>query len=169
MSVLSSFAAFVQASLFGGTWDDLAFEIRVLKEEVGGLHQRLDTELSAIRGRLDQLEGKPAPGKGRGRLAVLSGADAADAVVKVEALTSSPAEAVGGALETSPESTFTGELSIGAVLALHPEAGDVLANHHLPSCGSCAVSSHETLADGLANHGVSVDAVLAELNRLAWN
>jgi hypothetical protein len=169
MSVLKNIASFVQASFFGGTWDDLAFEIRVLKEEVGGIHQRLDEELASVRQRLDTLEGKQAPGKGRGRLSVLSSADAADVVPKAEA--SAPVASTEDSLASGGLSqvTFTKELSIAEALALHPGVKDVLTRNHLPSCGSCAVSGLESLEDGLSNHGVSVEAVLAELNRLPWN
>jgi hypothetical protein len=169
MSVLKNIASFVQASLFGGTWEDLAFEIRVLKEEVGGIHQRLDDELASVRQRLDKLEGKEAPGKGRGRLSVLSSADAADAVPKAEAAAPSAETEVYEASGGLSQLSFTREQLIAEALALHPDAKEVLSRNHLPSCGSCAVSGLESLEDGLSNHGVSVEAVLAELNRLPWN
>lgn len=176
MSILSTFAGFVQSTLFGGTWDDLAFELRVLKKEVAGLHTRIDRELGEVRDRLDRLEGKPGKGRGRGRLSVLSGADVADVVPEAEAAgpaveAIAPQEAVSSqaGLETAGEPAFARSLTIAEVLALHPEASEVLARHHLPGCRHCAVSDSEPLEDGLLNHGVDVETVLAELNRLVWN
>ena len=54
---------FLQSMLFGGTYDDVAFELRVLKSELARVHERLDKELGEVRDRLDQLEGKPGKGK----------------------------------------------------------------------------------------------------------
>ena len=176
MSIFSTSAAFLQNLLLGGTWDDLAFELRVVKKELQGLQERVDRDLGQIRDRLDRLEGKPGKGRGRSRLTVLSPGDAADAVPKAEAAPGSeapppPSSAQGSAAGAMQmvEPTFHGSLTIAEVLATHPEAADVLSRHHLPSCGACAVARTEPLVDGLVNHGGDVDTVLDELNRLVWN
>ena len=79
MGVLRFVGSFVQTTFFGGSHEDLLFEIRVLKGEVARLHERLDKELDDLRDRLDRAEGKPGKGRGKSRLAVVSAAEAADA------------------------------------------------------------------------------------------
>ncbi len=178
MSVVKSIGAFVQASVFGGTYDDLAFEIRVLKKEVATIHARIDKELDKIGDRIDKLEGKPGKGKGRSRLQVLGGAEVAD--IKHEAAPTAPAAPVEpapvgdvGGLRTvasePSEPRFHPAMTIAAAHRAHGDAADVFASHHLPSCLACPVSELESLTDGAADHGVDVAALVADLNRLVEN
>lgn len=174
MSVVKSIGAFVQASVFGGTYDDLAFEIRVLKKEVATIHARLDRELDKLSDRMDKLEGKPGKGRGRNRLQVLGDTEVAD--IEHEAAPASPEEPVlepeplsstsGGLQTVASEPHFDPAMTIAAAHRAHGDAGDVFADHHLPSCLACPVSELESVADGAGDHGVDVVALVADLNRL---
>jgi len=166
MSASRFLGDFLQSLLFGGTHEDVAFEIRVLKAELQRLHERLDKELGEVRDRLDAADGKPAKGKGRGRLQILGGAEIAD--TKVDA---SPAEPVA-APRTDPESAgdggrFNAGMSIAEAHREDPGVAAIFANYHLPSCGSCAVSGRESIAEGGRDHGLDVEALLRDLNQLA--
>jgi hybrid cluster-associated redox disulfide protein len=175
VSVIKSIGAFVQASVFGGTYDDLAFEIRVLKKEISTIHRRLDKELDAIRDQIDKLEGKPGKGRGRSRLQILGGSEIAD--IEHEAAPAAPAEAPpeappassSGGLQTvsdGSDSGFHPGMTIAAAHRAHDGAADVFAAHHLPSCTVCPVSEFESVGDGAGDHGVNVAALVADLNRL---
>jgi len=177
VSVIKSVGAFVQASVFGGTYDDLAFEIRVLKKEVATIHARLDKELDTLRDRLDKLEGKPGKGRGKSRLQVLGGTELAD--IEQEAAPASPVEPTpttageqsAGGLRTMSEPSeppgFHPGMTIADAHRAHVAAPDVFAKHHLPSCLDCPVSEFEAVDDGARDHGVDVAALVADLNRLA--
>lgn len=54
--------------------------------------------------------------------------------------------------------------TIGEVLALHPNAQEILARFHIGGCASCAVSERETLEAAARGHGVELPALLAALN-----
>ena len=175
MSVIKSIGAFVQASVFGGTYDDLAFEVRVLKKELATLHNRLDKEMEAISDRIDKLEGKPGKGRGKSRLQILGGSEIAD--IKSEAAAAAPDPVIAvpadGAdvdgLQTVAAERDTGfhpGMTIASAHRAHDGAPGVFASHHLPSCTDCPVSEVESVADGAGDHGVDVEALVAELNRL---
>ena len=155
MQLRSTIADLVRTSLGKGPLDELTRELGDLKAQLGGLQRRLDEDLGPLAARLKSLEDgrvPPSP-KGRARLAVLSD----------QPPSSSASDEPGSAR------TFTPGQSIREVLAMHPGAAEVLSRHHLPSCGSCAVSGLESLEVGLRNHGVALDVVLDELNQLDWN
>lgn len=65
--------------------------------------------------------------------------------------------------------TFDGSEIIGDILALMPEAAEILASHGV-SCASCHINAYETLQDGILGHGYDqsdLDAVIADLNEAA--
>ncbi len=162
MSSLKFLGTFVQATLFGGTYDDVAFEVRVLKGEVARLHERLDKEMVRLHERLDALEGQPAKGKGRKRLSIMSAAEAADVEpVKVEAAASVPVPSA------APPGAFHGAMSIAEAFEAHPKARDVFAAHHLPGCLDCALSKVESLSTGAQIHSLDAAQLLADLNQLS--
>lgn len=186
MSVFQFLGSFVQSTFFGGTYDDLAFEVRVLKGEVQRLHDRLDRELATVRDRLDKLEGKPGAGKGRSRLSVMSAAAAADAGGPAHAAPdkqqAAPAEDAGGSspaptrvahtaegLETQGSGPVDPRWRLLDAWRFHPKAPDVFARHSLPACPDCALSEVESVAEGVGNHGIDPVRFVAELNRLAEN
>ena len=164
MSSLKYLGDFLQATLFGGTYDDVAFEVRVLKAEVARLHERLDKEMARLHERLDGMEGKPVKGKGRSRLTIMSAAEVADVKTtpKVEA---APAKAPAP-VKAAPKGTFHGGMSIAEAFDAHPKAKDVFAAHHLPACMDCALSKIETLDAGARLHSLDAEKLLADLNQL---
>jgi len=168
MSALKYLGDFLQASLFGGTYEDVAFEVRVLKGEVARLHDRLDAEIARLHEKLDAMDGKPGKGKGRKRLTIMSAAEVAD--VKVEAAPVTPAPAPAASPAPAPlkaaSGPFHGAMSIADAFATHPKAKDVFAAHHLPACTDCALSKIETLEAGARLHSLDGDKLLADLNRL---
>ena len=155
MQLRSTIADLVRTSFGKGSLDELTRELGDLKAQLGGLQRRLDEDLGPLAARLKSLEEarETSSPKGRGRLAVLDHP--------------LPSEPVSG--ESNLSGPFTSSLSIREVLSMRPGAAEVLSRHHLPSCGSCAVSSLESLEVGLRNHGVALDVVLDELNQLPWN
>lgn len=180
MSVTKFLGTFLQATLFGGTYDDVAFEVRVLKGEVARLHDRLDKELDRLHARLDEVgAGQGGGAKGKSRLRIMSSAEAADVAAdkKVEAAPQADAapEAVppqvapaahAGGLQVATDSPFRPDMTILAAWNAHPEAPGVFAKHHLPGCVDCPLSATETLADGAALHSLDAAALLADLERL---
>lgn len=175
MRIARSALAFVQSTLFGGTWDDLAFEVRVLRGEIERLHERLDKEVDALTARMEALEGMPPRGQGRARLGVMSAAERADAEAEVaEAVVACPgaAEPSGGAAVGSVHSglhrpIFSPSMTIAQAHRADPGARAVFAAHHLPGCMDCALAETETIAEGAGAHGLDVGALLADLGRLA--
>ena len=61
---------------------------------------------------------------------------------------------------------FTSEMLIRDVLLARPDTVDVFKRHDL-ACASCLASGMETVSAVATMHGVSVDALLLELNALA--
>lgn len=181
MSLSKFLGSFVQATLFGGTYDDLSFELRVLKSELAALHHRLDTEFDALADRLDQLEGKPGKGKGRGRLAIMGAPELADleeeptreaspvAAPEPAWVEASPSGLGVGQGTSAPEPLapgFLADMTIRDAWMAHPEAPAIFARHHLPGCIDCALSARESLAEGAGDHGLDVQALLRDLNQL---
>ena len=66
----------------------------------------------------------------------------------------------GGAIQFNPNMT------IGEVMALHPEAEKVLATFHLGGCSSCSITDYHLLGDAIRDYGVEGDALLVALNEL---
>ena len=60
---------------------------------------------------------------------------------------------------------FTSDMLIRDVLVARPDAADVFERHAL-ACASCLASGMETVSAVATMHGVSVDALLLELNAL---
>lgn len=179
MSFSKFLGSFVQATFFGGTYEDLSFELRVLKNELAALHDRLDREFDALGDRLDKLEGKPGKGKGRSRLAIVGAAEIAD-IVPEPKLDAAPAPAAAppvpeapAGLQTvapsAPDAGFLADMTIRDAWQAHPEAPGVFKKHHLTGCVDCAMSGRETIAAGAGDHGLDVDALLADLNQLLTN
>ena len=61
---------------------------------------------------------------------------------------------------------FTGEMTIDQAWRRHPDARDVFAGVHLPSCDTCAVRFDETIAEAASAYGLDEAALLAALNDL---
>ena len=60
----------------------------------------------------------------------------------------------------------TGQMKIGEVMALHPQAQQVLAGFHIGGCGSCAVDDQQSLAEAVALNGRELEPILVALNTL---
>jgi len=179
MTASKFFGSFLQSALFGGTYDDLAFEIRVLKAELQTLHDRLDKELADVSDRIDKLEGKPGRGRGRSRLSILNSGDIADmgGGGKLDAAPSGEPSGASEPVESTSSSVapaqsapaagpFVGSLTIAEAHALHPGVEAVFSSHHLSSCMSCGLSSLETIEAGAVDHGLDVEGLLRDLNQL---
>ncbi len=160
---------FLQSALFGGTYDDVAFELRVLKAELQRVHERLDKELEEVRDRLDKLEGKPGRGKGRGRLQILGAPEVADTKIEAKPAPASPPSNGAPSNGAPSNGAFSGGMTIAEAHRKHPEVGAIFAKYHLPSCGACALAGRETIEQGGRDHGLDVDALLRDLNQLALN
>jgi hybrid cluster-associated redox disulfide protein len=57
-------------------------------------------------------------------------------------------------------------MTVAEVLALHPDAGDVMAQFHLGGCSSCSISEHHVLGPACESYGVDVNRLLGALNGL---
>ena len=163
MGISSFVGRFVQSSLFGGTWEDLAFEVQVLKAELARLHERMDREVDVLEDRIAQLEGKKGRREGKGRLSVMSAADKADAEGESD---DPPTSRQPSAPPAERAAAVQGSMTIASAHGVHPEAAGVFADHHLPGCLHCALSRTETIDQGADLHGLDVDSLLAGLNRL---
>ena len=178
MSFTKFVGTFLQATFFGGTYDDVAFEVRVLKGEVARLQERMDKELARLEQRLDSLDGGEGGGaRGKSRLRIMSSAEAADVAAdeKLEAAPSmhpSPSSgsedgsSAGGLRSVAVESRFRAEMSIAAAWNAHPEAPKVFARHHLPGCIDCPLSEDESLEAGAKLHSLDPAALLEDLEKL---
>jgi hybrid cluster-associated redox disulfide protein len=58
------------------------------------------------------------------------------------------------------------EMSMGEILTKYPEASDVFQKHGL-HCLGCAIASFETVEQGAAAHGMDLDKLLEDLNKVA--
>lgn len=61
---------------------------------------------------------------------------------------------------------FSDTLTMDQVLRRHPAAAAVLAQHHLPACGGCAVRFDETLAEAAEAYELDLTLLLQDLRRL---
>ncbi len=178
MSFTKFVGTFLQATFFGGTYDDVAFEVRVLKGEVARLQERMDREVARLEERLDALDGGKGGGvRGKSRLRIMSSAEAAD-VSADEKLEAAPemepssgkatkdVSSAGGLQVVAPQPCFRPEMSIAAAWNAHPQAPTVFAQHHLPGCIDCPLSEDETLEDGAKLHSLDPAALLADLEKL---
>ncbi len=60
----------------------------------------------------------------------------------------------------------TGQMKIGEVMAIHPQAQQVLAGFHIGGCGSCAVDDRQSLSEAVALNGRELEPILVALNTL---
>ena len=61
---------------------------------------------------------------------------------------------------------ITPQMKIGEVMAIHPQAQQVLAGFHLGGCSSCYVDDKQTLAEAAAVNGRELEPILVALNTL---
>lgn len=59
----------------------------------------------------------------------------------------------------------TADMTIGEVVRMHPDAGRVLMSFGL-GCISCPGAQMETLEQGAMVHGIDVEEMVEELNKL---
>ncbi len=60
----------------------------------------------------------------------------------------------------------THETKIGEVMAMHPQAQQVLAGFHLGGCSSCLVDDKQSLAEAAVVNGRELEPMLLALNTL---
>lgn len=58
------------------------------------------------------------------------------------------------------------EMKIAEILAVHPQAEQVLAAFHLGGCSSCAVDPGQSLSEAVAVNGYELEPILVALNTL---
>lgn len=61
---------------------------------------------------------------------------------------------------------FAPDMTVREALLVHPQVEQVLAGFHLGGCSHCAVEPEDTLAHAAGQHGVNLQALLANLNLL---
>lgn len=59
----------------------------------------------------------------------------------------------------------TKDMTFAAVMRMHPDVVKVLAKYNL-GCIGCMGAQNESLEQGCAAHGISVDDILADINKL---
>jgi hypothetical protein len=69
-------------------------------------------------------------------------------------------------LKAQGELKVTPEMKIGEIVAIHPQAEQVLAGFHLGGCSSCSVDPGQTLAEATAVNGRDISPILVALNNL---
>lgn len=57
-------------------------------------------------------------------------------------------------------------MKIGEILAIHPQAQQVLSGFHLGGCSSCAIDEQQSLAEAAALNGRELEPILVSLNAL---
>ncbi len=70
-------------------------------------------------------------------------------------------------LKLRGELPVSGEMRVAEILALHPQAQQVLAGFHLGGCSSCIVDENQSLAEAAALNGRELEPILMALNLLA--
>jgi hybrid cluster-associated redox disulfide protein len=68
--------------------------------------------------------------------------------------------------EGDDDMSFNKDMAISEIIAKHPHAQNVLADHHLGGCTSCAVSGEHKLGDAIDEYGIDQNALLTGLNGL---
>ena len=63
------------------------------------------------------------------------------------------------------EQVVSPDMLISEILAIHPRMKEVLASMHLGGCNSCSVSFSETLGQGAASYGLSIDEIMNEIDK----
>ena len=69
-------------------------------------------------------------------------------------------------LKLRGELPVSGEMRMGEILAVHPQAQQVLAGFHLGGCSSCMVDDNQSLAEAAALNGRELEPILLALNVL---
>ncbi|ACH38916.1 protein of unknown function DUF1858 [Citrifermentans bemidjiense Bem] len=62
-------------------------------------------------------------------------------------------------------SQVTKDMTFAAVMRMHPDVVKVLAKYNL-GCIGCMGAQNESLEQGCAAHGISVDEIVADINKL---
>ncbi len=65
----------------------------------------------------------------------------------------------------SEKLTITADMSIGQVLKENPRTLEVFLSHGL-MCVGCALARFEDIREGALAHGIDVDALVADLNKV---
>ena len=60
----------------------------------------------------------------------------------------------------------TPDMKMGEVLAVHPQAQQVLAGYHIGGCSSCSTDDSQSLGEAVAVNGRQIEPILASLNML---
>ena len=91
----------------------------------------------------------------------------AHVAASIKEFQSRPAPIMGNT-QNAPEKgdNFNLDMSIGEIIASHPQAQNVLADNHLGGCTSCAVSGEHKLGDAIDEYGIDQNALLTGLNGL---
>ena len=61
---------------------------------------------------------------------------------------------------------ITPDMKIGQILAVHPQAHQVLAGFHIGGCSSCMVDDKQSLGEAAAVNGRELEPILVALNGL---
>lgn len=61
---------------------------------------------------------------------------------------------------------ITKEMGIGEVVGKYPQTIEVFRNYGM-GCFGCAAARFENIAQGAQAHGIDIDALIAELNKVA--
>lgn len=69
-------------------------------------------------------------------------------------------------LKLQGELKVTPDMKINEILAIHPQAEQVLAAFHLGGCSSCAVDPRQSLSEAVALNGRELEPILVALNNL---
>jgi hybrid cluster-associated redox disulfide protein len=67
-------------------------------------------------------------------------------------------------IEAKPR--FSGDMTVGQALQLHPRAREVFSGFQLGGCSHCAISEFETVEQICTGYGVPLDMLLDALNSL---
>jgi|UniRef100_C6DZ46 hybrid cluster-associated redox disulfide protein len=59
----------------------------------------------------------------------------------------------------------TKDMTFAAVMRMHPDVVKVLAKYNL-GCIGCMGAQNESLEQGCAAHGINVDEIVADINKL---
>lgn len=69
-------------------------------------------------------------------------------------------------MRQSGDLKVTGDMTVDAITASHPQAASVLAGFHIGGCASCVVDGSTRLEEAVAENGGQLEAVLVALNSL---
>lgn len=61
---------------------------------------------------------------------------------------------------------FSGDMTVGEAMQLHPEAGLVFSSYHLGGCSHCSINELETIEQVCMGYGVPVEQLVDSLNNL---